>query len=240
MRFVIRKYQPLARAHHCEPEDSAYAAFDAMRTRAVRGAEDPWAVVTRAVQLSLIAEERANGLLCSPSQARRVQVSRHHDARRFGDSEADLLEFHPAFRVEPDEPDVDEEDEHAPTGAFEAVDMAIALFVSLGWPSDTATCALDYIAARLIEAGSRQTAHAILRRDPSARALFDLDRRAWSTLLRLTLGNPNPDEQCTSAGHGVLLLLLIGHPIIELLADDALVLEISQTAPRMARRSKVA
>ena len=62
MRFTIRKYRWLAINHHCEPEDSAYAAFEAMRTRAVRMAEDPWAVVTRAVQVSLIAEERANGL----------------------------------------------------------------------------------------------------------------------------------------------------------------------------------
>ena len=36
MQFTIRKYRSLARTHHCEPEDSAYAAFEAMRTRAVR------------------------------------------------------------------------------------------------------------------------------------------------------------------------------------------------------------
>ena len=34
-------------------------------------ADDPWAVITRAVQVSLIAEERAAGLLCSTAQARR-------------------------------------------------------------------------------------------------------------------------------------------------------------------------
>jgi hypothetical protein len=211
----------------------------------VRTADDPWAVVTRAVQVSLIAEERANGLLCSPSQARRAQFSCHHDARRFSDSEADLLDFHPAFQVSPDESDAGMQivtaiDEQPPTGAFEAVDMAIALFVSLGWPADTVTCAVDYIAARLIETGSRSTAHATLRRDQTARALFDLDRPAWSTLLRLTLGNPNPDEQCTAAGHGLLVLLLVGHPIAELLADDALIREVSQTAPRLVRRSQVA
>ena len=71
MQFTIRRYRSLARNHHCEPEDSAYAAFEAMRTRAVRCADDPWAVITRAVQVSLIAEERAAGLLCSTAQARR-------------------------------------------------------------------------------------------------------------------------------------------------------------------------
>jgi hypothetical protein len=46
------------------------------------------------------------------------------------------------------------------------------------------------------------------------------------------LGNPNPDEACTSDGHGVLLRLLIGNPVSELLDDDLLVFDISQTAPR--------
>ena len=53
----------------------ASAAFEAMRTPATRRADDPWAVVTRAVQVTCIAEERGNGLLCSPHQARRVQFS---------------------------------------------------------------------------------------------------------------------------------------------------------------------
>ena len=70
MQFTIRKYRSLARTHNCEPQDSAYAAFEAMRTRAVRCADDPWAVITRAVQVSLIAEERAAGLLCSTAQER--------------------------------------------------------------------------------------------------------------------------------------------------------------------------
>jgi hypothetical protein len=229
--------------HRCEPEDSATAAFEALRSAAVRNAQDPWAVVTRAVQVTLIAEERANGLLCAAAQARRAHISRHHDARRFSEYETDLLEFHPALRTNPEEPAADEpgeSGEKSPTGAFEAVDLAIALFCSLGWPLNTATCTLDYIAARLIECGSRQTAHAMLRRDHSARALLDLDRRAWSTLLRLTLGTPNPDQCFTASGHGLLLRLLIGDPIIELLADDRLVLEISRSAPRLIRTGTAA
>ena len=38
-----------------DPADAATAAFDVMRTRAARNASDPWAVVTRAVQLTLTA-----------------------------------------------------------------------------------------------------------------------------------------------------------------------------------------
>jgi hypothetical protein len=238
MAYTIRKYRPLAMKHHCAPEDSAVAAFEALRTSAVRNAHDPWAVVTRAVQVTLIAEERAEGLLCSPAQARRTHVSRHHDARRFTEYETDLLEFHPVLRAHADDGASNQSadrGENASARAFEAIDMAIALFVALGWPLNTATCALDYIAARLIECGSRPTTHAMLRRDHSARALLDLDRPAWSTLLRLTLGNPNPDLQHTASGHGVLLRLLIGDPVIELLVDDSLVLEISRSAPRLVR-----
>jgi hypothetical protein len=235
MTFTIGKYRALARKHHCEPEDSAAAAFEALRTPAVRHAQDPWAVVTRAVQVTLIAEERANGLLCAPSQARRTHVSRHHDARRLSEYDADLLEFHPALRVSDVAPEQPAQPTDLPTGAFEAIDLAIALFVALGWPFNTATCAMDYIAARLIECGSRATTHAMLRRDHSARALLDLDRRAWATLLRLTLGTPSPSLKSTSAGHGILLQLLIGDSIVDLLADDDLVLEISNSAPRPVR-----
>ena len=77
MQFTIRKYRSLARTHHCEPEDSAYAAFEAMRTLRVRTADDPWAVVTTAVKVSLIAEERADGpaLLDSAGPAPRGHAS---------------------------------------------------------------------------------------------------------------------------------------------------------------------
>lgn len=59
------QYAALARKYNLAAEDAAYAAFEAMRTRAVRTAIDPWAVVTRAVQITLIYEARAQGLLCS-------------------------------------------------------------------------------------------------------------------------------------------------------------------------------
>lgn len=240
MSFTIEKYRALARKHHCEPADSAAAAFEAMRTPAVRLAHDPWAVVTRAVQVTLIAEERANGLLCSPAQARRTHISCHHDARRFSDSEADLLDFHPALRVDDTDQDDPPTANGLSTGAFEAIDLAIALFVALGWPFNTVTCALDYIAARLVECGSRGTTHAMLRRDHSARALLDLDRPAWASLLRLTLGTPSPALRSTAAGHGILLQLLIGDTIVDLLADDDLVREIVRTAPRPVRVQEVA
>lgn len=245
MEFTIRKYRSLATKHRCQPEDSASAAFEALRTAAVRTADDPWGVVTRAVQVTLIAEERANALLCSPGQARRPHISCHHDARRFSEYDTDVIEHHPAlcpsYEPRTDLPSTAKaaaqtnSAQKPPTRALQAVDLTIALFVALGWPLNTTTCALDYIAARLVECGSRSTTHAMLRRDHSARALLDLDRRAWSTILRFTLGNPHPDHQFTAAGRGVLLRLLIGDPIIEMLADDTLVRAIRRAAPPKAR-----
>jgi hypothetical protein len=238
MIYTARKYEALALKHRCDPTAGAAAAFEAMRTYAVRSADDPWAVVTMAVKVSLIAEERAAGLLCSVDQARRPEVSSHHDVRRFCETDADLTNLLPQLAVEsalPKHPD-----EVRPTGALEAVDAAIEVFTQVGWPRDTATCLLDYIGARLVETGSRPQTHAALRRDESARALLDVDQAVWSTVLRIILGNPNPDEAFTSDGHGILLRLLIGHHVSELLDDDLLVFDIRETAPSREARIDVA
>lgn len=236
MAFTIRRYRPLAHKHQCEPEDSAVAAFEAMRTRAVRCAEDPWAVITRAVQLSLIAEQRAAGLLCAPAQARRELAKAHHDARRFCEYDGDVTTFHPMLRALNQPANTRPPEGPHPTTALEALDQAIALFIALGWAENTATCTLDYISGRLMETGDRMTAHAALRRDEIGRAFLDLPRSSWATVLRLVLGDPGIDYRNTRAGYGLLLLLLTDHPVIELLADDALVYEITNAAPHLARR----
>jgi len=236
MRYAVDKYGALARKHGLESGDAAWAAFDVMRTRAAREADDPWAVVTRAVQITMIAEERANGLLCSTHQARRPHVSANHDAERFSDRDNPLYDYHPAFRVEATHELFDDradEADAAPTGAWEAADQATGLFTLLGWPSETARAGIDYICCRLIESGSRSSAHEVLRRDRHALALLDLDRRSWAAMLRIVLGNPSPDHAHTTAGRGVLLRLLVGHQPAELLTDDTLVKAISDAAPAM-------
>ncbi len=244
MQFTIRKYRSLARTHNCEPEDSAYAAFEAMRTRAVRCADDPWAVITRAVQVSLIAEERAAGLLCSTAQARRRDVMRHHDARRFGEDETGFLELLAESRgpspadPAPAAPRL-KPGEATPTTAFEALNLVISMFVALGWPSSSATCTLDYIATRLMEAGDRHVAHAYLRRDLAGRVALDLDRDSWATVLRIVLGNPDKAAAATRAGVGVLAMLVCDWKVVDLLADDGLVVEIRDSAPKVARRIDV-
>ncbi len=242
MVFCIQKYSALARKHRVEPEDAAVAAFEVMRTRAARVADDPWAVVTRAVQITLIADERAHGLLTSTARARRALVSVHHDAERFSDRETPVSDYHPAFHLPAEQDEVEiipAPSQPAPTSAFLALDIAAGIFTALGWPNHTAAGALDYIAGRIIESGSRSAAHELLRRDPHPRALFDLTRSSWTTMLRVVLGNPSPERACTTEGHGLLLRLLIGEGLGELLDDDRLVRAISTSAPRKARKSHV-
>ena len=218
MRYAMDKYGALARKHHLEPEDAAVAAFEVMRTRAARDACDPWAVVTRAVQVTLIAEERANGLLCSTHQARRPQVSAHHDAERFSDRDVALIDYHPAFRDNLTTALADGlNDDNEPTNAFFALDDTVEVFVELGWPHEIARNGVEYICNRLGRSDNRQAAFEALRRDRYPLALLDIDQRAWLSMLRAVLGNQSSVRAKTNAGRGVLLLLLIGYDVEDVL-----------------------
>lgn len=75
MQFVCDKYANLARRHELDPWEAVSAAFQVMRAKSTREARDPWGVITHAVRITCIYEERAQGLLCSVHQARRPHVS---------------------------------------------------------------------------------------------------------------------------------------------------------------------
>lgn len=238
MQLTLVKYGALARRHHRDPGDAAAAAFEAMRTRAVREADDPWAAVTRAVQLTLVVEEMADGLMCSPGQARRPAAYEFHEPQRLSDRESSIADYHPAFWVEPEQDRVGEREEQPkneepPTSAFHALDAAVKLFRVLGWPKDTAEAALELVCGRLAESGTRRNAHEYLRREHHARAFLDLDRRSWSTLLRVVLGSPNPELEYTRSGRGLLMRLMIGETLAELMQDDDLVADIESCADRI-------
>ncbi len=244
MAFAAEKYATLARKHGLDPWEAASAAFDVMRTKAARNADDPWAVITHAVRITCIAEERAQGLLCSVHQARRPHVSAFHDPERFSDRDNPLTDYHPSLQTS-DHPDQTEgiglfdilDDDPVPvsaeprTSAQTAVEHAIRFLVLLGWPPETARAGVEHVCAGLAKTGSRQTAYESLRRDRYARALLDISGRSWSVLLRTLLGNLHPAYAATSAGRGVLLRLLIGESLPILLRDDDLVLAVSLAAP---------
>ncbi len=234
MAYAAERYAPLARKHGLDPWEAASAAFDAMRNKAARTAVDPWAVVTHAVKITCIAEERGQGLLCSTHQARRPHVSAFHDPERFSDRDNPLTDYHPAFHVPPDNT-TDPNPEPAVAGRVSvtsAVEDTIGLFTRLGWPTPIARTAIEHVCGALARAGTRHTAYENLRRDKHARALLDLPGSSWSALLKALLGNPHPAYAATSAGRGVLLRLMIGETIPALLCDDDLVLTVSLAAPR--------
>ncbi|GEP40109.1 hypothetical protein NPS01_37720 [Nocardioides psychrotolerans] len=244
LAFASNKYGALARKYGLEPQDAAVAAFEAMRTRAVRAAADPWAVITRAVQVTLIYDSRAEGLLCSTHQARRSTVSANHDAERFSDRDSELAAFHPAFQVQPEQDvrDWDEIETHAdeePTNAWMAADQAVQILTELGWPTVAARGCIEYICARLIRTGSREGAFESLRRDHQVEAFLDLDHETWMTVLRAVLGNQQSDFLHTSVGRGVLLLLMMGYLPSEIATDVGLSRAIESTAPTRGGTSRV-
>ncbi|WP_409048469.1 hypothetical protein AB2L57_07790 [Microbacterium sp. HA-8] len=236
MAFAAERYAALAHKHHLDPWEAASAAFDVMRTKTARTADDPWAVVTHAVRITCIAEERGQGLLCSTHQARRPRYSVFHDPERLSDRENVLSDYHPAFQIK-DAHDRDDDTpdqgpaEPAATSASSAVEDAITLLVLLDWPKGTARSAVEHVCVALTRVGNRHTAYETLRRDKHARALIDLPSRSWAVLLRALLGCPDPALAATSAGRGVLLRLLIGETLPVLLRDDDLVLTLSLAAP---------
>lgn len=230
MQYAAERYAALARKHGLDPWEAAAAAYDAMRAPSTLRADDPWAIVTRAVQVTCIAEERAQGLLCSVHQARRPKVSVHHDAQRFSDREHELPDYHPAFRTTPVDAQIEEP---AQLEVNAAVEDAVMLFVLLGWPADRARCGVEYICSRLADAPSRPSAYESLRRDYPARALLDVPQQAWMAMLRTLLGFCDPVQAHTSAGRGILLRLLIGEPLRALLRDDDLTADIVSNAPRV-------
>lgn len=238
MEFAADKYRALARKHKLDTWEAVAAAFDAMQYRSTREANDPWAIITHAVRITCVYEERAQGLLCSVHQARRAHVSAFHDPERFSDRDTALADYHPAFHTTDTHPsDIDTEHRdglgsaQACMSAGSAAEDVIAILCLLDWPADTARASVEHVCGALMKAGTRQSAYEALRRDRHARALLDLPRRSWTALLKALLGNPHPAYAATTTGRGVLLRLLLGETLDLLLRDDDLILALALAAP---------
>lgn len=238
MEFTADKYRALARKHKLDTWEAVTAAFDAMRYRSTREANDPWAIITHAVRITCIYEERAQGLLCSVHQARRAHVSVFHDPERFSERDTPLADYHAAFHTTDAHPsDIDTEPRtglgsaQACISAGSAAEDAIAMLCLVDWPADSARASIEHVCSALMKSGTRQSAYEALRRDRHARALLDLPRRSWTALLKALLGNPNPAYAATSTGRGILLRLLLGETLEQLLRDDDLILALALAAP---------
>ncbi|QTE28614.1 hypothetical protein [Pengzhenrongella sicca] len=232
-RFCIARFERMARKFRQPREDAASFAFEVMCDPHLLQADDPWAVVTTAVRRDLSAQLMGESLLCGDRTARHgVDV---HDPQRITDRDWTFLEVHLAG------PDTGDDGQHprqtkagdiAPVELQAAVDDAVRLFGSLGWPRGAARFALEYIGSRLELAGNPATAFEYLRRDKVARARLDIDQAAWTAVLTAVLGSPHPDRALVPAGRGMLLRMLAGCPVDEVLTDPALTSALASSVPR--------
>lgn len=220
MRYTAVRYGRLARRYGLDAWEVASMAFEVMLAPSTRNAGNPWAVVTRAVQISCGVEVRAAGLLVATGKARRTpRIAGFHDAVRFADREH-LADYHPAFAIAPDRDDSEpgEDDRQVATALSETV----ALFVSEGWDAALVADCVEHVAYGLADLSSRSRAVEVLRRDRTVPVLLGLPPRSWTALLRIVLGHPGAKHTGTPTGDGVLLRLLSGEPPDSLRDDNAL------------------
>lgn len=174
MQFTCDKYANLTRKHELDPWEAVTAAFHVMRTRAVREARDPWGVITHAVRITCIYEERSQGLLCSVHHARRPHVSVNHDPERFSTRAHPINDDHPLLKTIDAQYNRAEADDDTPTPVLVAVARAVKLLVLLGWPADVAQSGVEQVCDALTRTGSRRSVFEALKRDKHVRALLDV------------------------------------------------------------------
>lgn len=220
MRYTAERYRRLARKHNLDPWHIASAAFEVMLAPSTRNAGNPWAVVTRAVQITCGVEARAAGLLVATSKARRTpRIAGFHDAVRFADREG-LADYHPAFAVAPDDDDPESGEDDGPVAAV--LSEVVGLFVLEGWDAALVADCVEHVAYRLADLSSRSRAVEVLRRDRTVPVVLGLPPRSWTALLRIVLGHPAAKHTGTPTGDGILLRLLNGEPPNSLRDDNAL------------------
>ena len=227
MRYTVIRYRRLARKHGLDAWEVASAAFEVMLAPSTRNAGNPWAVITRAVQITCHAETRAAGMLTSASKVRHTaRIVGLHDAVRFAERER-LADYNPAFTHHDD--DTDESEQETRVAAL--LSATVALFESAGWDAALVAECIELVAYRLAGLSSRQRGVEVLRRDRSIPMLVGLPPRLWSALLRIVLGHPDPKHAGTPVGDGVLLRLLNGEALGALRKDEALIEAIRAANP---------
>lgn len=223
LEHAQRRFAPVASSWSRPVEDATYAAFLAMRGRSAWTANDPWAVVTRAVELSMQAEAYGERLLISPDKARRRHQRPAMPPVRAGDYEEFLYDVvgNDAASIATDDADN--------SGSGPTITTAAALLTVAGWREANALWACEYVASRMVDMGSQESAIDVLRRDP-ARMRVGLNRAEWAHLLTLLIGSkPRTGKP---GGMGVFARILVGETLPELLADSDLVAHAQRTAHR--------
>lgn len=232
MRYTATRYRRLARKHGLDAWEIASAAFEVMLAPSTRNAGNPWAVVTRAVQITCGVETRAAGLLVSTGRVRHTdRIAGFHDAIRFAERE-NLADYHPAFAVNPATDGEDDPDDADRARVAAALSAIVELFASTGWDAVLVADCVEHAAYRLADLTSRANAVEVLRRDHAISVLFDIPPKSWAALLRIVLGHPDRKHAGTPTGDGILLRLLSGEPLDSLRCDSGLLAAIWAAKPR--------
>ncbi|WP_125777991.1 hypothetical protein [Antribacter gilvus] len=238
LAYCEEKYELLARRYGQTAGDAAVAAFEVLRLPSTLDADDPWAVVTRAVQRTMQAADRADRLLCSVDRARRATDLDHH-VERFSDLAEDMAVPVAVERAAGLAHAASEGTEPVP-GAASARDSLTSRDVRLGmitarallsmasWHPDDARVVVEYVCHGLSEHGNPVSALDALRRDITPLHLLDISHRAWTDLCRALLGEPGRP--------GLLERAVLGARPVLLLADARLMAALGRTAPAQGVR----
>ncbi len=232
MRYTAVRYRPLAQKHGLDPWEIASAAFEVMLAPSTRKARNPWAVVTRAVQITCNVEVRAAGMMVSPGKVRHTaRIAEFHDALRFAEREH-LADYHPAFAVSHATDDEDDPENAVRTRVAAALSAIVELFASTGWDAVLVAGGVQHVAYRLAARAPRPSAVVVRRRDHAISVLLDIRTKSWAALLRIVLGHPDRKHAGTPTGDGILLRLLDGEPLDSLRCDTGLLAAIWAAKPR--------
>ncbi|MBK0420260.1 hypothetical protein JD276_14595 [Leucobacter sp. CSA1] len=225
MLYATQKYTPIAKAWHRDPADAAYEAFLAMRTPTTLAADDPWAVITRAVALGIAAEVHADRNMTSQDKARRPSKRPAEEPMRAGHYEEFFYDVHP----------------HAPSlvqhggGEDHSVDRVIratcVFLVLTDWPARPVEQAVDYIAHRVTGLSSRSSAVEIVSKELHIAVRLGYTPEAWAALVRLVVGSQTGKRR-RSGQYGLFARVLLGDDVADLLRDESLVTA-SRTASGM-------
>jgi hypothetical protein len=221
MLFTMRKYAPVAKGWHRDPADAAYAAFLAFRTPTTLAADDPWAVVTQAVRLSIAAEAHADRLMTSSEKARRPTKRPPSEPIRAGSYEDFLFDIHPR--------DMFSDSDETNDAVERVVRSACVFFVINGWPARTVEVAVEYICNRITYLSSHDSAMDVLAADTAMAYRLGYSDARWATLLRLLIGTKPTRRRDSQIG--ILARVLLGDTIGDLLQDDYIVRRARDAAP---------
>lgn len=215
MVYATQKYTPIAKAWHREPADAAYEAFVAMRQRTTLRADDPWAVITRAVALGIAAEVHADRNMTSQDKARRPAKRPSEEPMRAGHYEEFFYDVHPhAHSLYARQSDEDH-------SADRVIRATCVFLVLTDWPARPVEQAVDYIAHRVTGLSSRESAVEIVSKERHIAIRLGYAPEEWAGLVRLVLGTKTGKRQ--TGGYGLFARVLLGDDVADLLSDDDLV-----------------